>query len=100
MQRVVDFTRDISQVVAALDAIQASPAGIVDPGGTNLFGAVNFGLTELDKAMQLYAEQTNFGIVTTGTLVPCGAGCEYTPTGSTAAAIAVVRAASSAFTAT
>jgi hypothetical protein len=69
VQRVVNFTRDISQVVAALDAIQANPAGIVDPGGTNLFGAVNFGMTELDKAMQLYAQQTDFGVVTTGTLV-------------------------------
>ncbi|HEU4583518.1 MAG TPA: VWA domain-containing protein [Polyangiaceae bacterium] len=69
VKTVVEFTRDVAQVVAALDAIQASPTGIVDPGGTNLFGAVNAGVLALDAAMQGYASQTSYGIVTTGTLV-------------------------------
>jgi hypothetical protein len=64
------FTSDLSAVAAMLDTIQANPANAgVDPGGTNLFGAVNFGATELDTAMAKSITATLGGVVTTGTLV-------------------------------
>jgi hypothetical protein len=64
------FTQDLSQIVAQLDAIQANPAGaITDPGGTNLFGAVNQGISDLSGATQARAQETGGAVVTTGTLV-------------------------------
>jgi len=64
------FTQDLSQIVAQLDAIQANPAGaITDPGGTNLFGAVNQGMSDLSGAMGLRESDTGGAVVTTGTLV-------------------------------
>lgn len=64
------FTSDLSAVATALDVIQADPAhAIEDPGGTNLFGAVNAGMGELDSAAKGRLAQTLGGVVTTGTLV-------------------------------
>jgi hypothetical protein len=64
------FTQDLSQIVAQLDAIQANPAGaITDPGGTNLFGAVNAGIGDLTAATAARRSETSGSVVTTGTLV-------------------------------
>jgi hypothetical protein len=57
-------------VATTLDQIQAHPADAgPDPGGTNLFGVVNFGMSELDDAMKARFNETLGAIVTTGTLV-------------------------------
>jgi hypothetical protein len=64
------FTTDMDAVVATLDDIQADPAGAVrEPGGTNLFGAVNLGMAELDAALAARLKETLGSVVTTGTLV-------------------------------
>jgi hypothetical protein len=64
------FTRDLSQIVGQLDAIQADPAGaITDPGGTNLFGAVNQGIGDLSAVTAARRAETGGAVVTTGTLV-------------------------------
>lgn len=64
------FTQDLSQIVAQLDAIQANPAAAVsDPGGTNLYGAVNQGMADLSVAAATRLAQTSGAVVTTGTLV-------------------------------
>ncbi|MEO8180124.1 MAG: VWA domain-containing protein [Deltaproteobacteria bacterium] len=64
------FTRDLSEIVTTLDAIQANPAAAVqDPGGTNLFGAVNLGMDLLDGAAKARRDETEGAVVTTGTLV-------------------------------
>jgi len=70
VQTAQPFTSDLSAVAATLDVIQSDPAAAVqDPGGTNLFGAVNFGMAALDGAMQSNLDVTLGAVVTTGTLV-------------------------------
>ncbi len=65
-----DFTSDFSAIAATLDAIQADPAGAIrEPGGTNLFGAIQLGMSQLNLAQQSRRAATRGSVVTVGTLV-------------------------------
>ncbi len=64
------FTSDFSAVAAALDAIQADPAGaITESGGTNLNGAVNRGVREIETALATRYAETLGAVMAMGTLV-------------------------------
>jgi hypothetical protein len=64
------FTTDMQEVTATLDRILADPAAAVrEPGGTNLFGAVNLGMSQLSETLQARLEATLGSVVSTGTLV-------------------------------
>lgn len=70
LHTAVPFTTDLASVAAQLDIIQANPAAAVaEPGGTNLFGVVNYGMQALKDARDARLEQTFGSVVTTGTLV-------------------------------
>jgi hypothetical protein len=64
------ITSDFSAVAAALDAIQADPAGaITESGGTNLNGAINTGMGVLQAALNTHYETTLGAVMAMGTLV-------------------------------
>lgn len=70
VHQTLEFTSDFSAVAAALDAIQADPAGAIDdPGGTNLNGAVNFGVAALETALEARYAATLGAVPAMGTLV-------------------------------
>lgn len=66
----LDFTSDFGAVAAKLDEIQADPAGAIDdPGGTNLNGAVNRAVDEIERALDARYAATLGAVVAMGTLV-------------------------------
>ena len=70
VQTAHPFTTDLAAVVATLDGIQANPLGAIsDPGGTNLFGAINYGMAALATALTQRYDATLGAVVATGTLV-------------------------------
>lgn len=64
------FTSDLTLVQETLDRIANDPASAVtEPGGTNLFGAVNAGVALIESALETRFEATLGAVVANGTLV-------------------------------